>query len=1241
MKKNKKWLATLLAAVMAFSSLTVAFTAFAASPEEIKALNDAIIAEETLTNETLGKVKALTADEKDQLSVEAYVKVHNKVYAASQEKTGIGKETDVINQIGAHSTAGALARELSVLLNGGGSVTVNKADGTTYTFQSVTGLAGYDYTNPVTVNDGENKVEVTADMQKQVATYIVTRYNEIAAYKGRAILIGEYMISALEGADKTAAVYCRLDLNNTLRVTNAAMALAAKIDATVTLPKAEDYNLQTAVDAAQSAANQLVVSQNAATLEEKFVAFEHAAIQDWLKAVAVNASMDQLVSKSYGAFLKVGEQMMTGSALLRAVNNEAKVVQGGKDAIVFNAKVPDCDGSFDAVKALSAEYGKLSKEAKEAFKSMSAYATYNDFLKNAGMDPSFEAEAKLEAYEAEKVERDLSAPLADVVYESILKKTPEIAGILQKLVLNLLQAAPGASLQEALYTNKNITVVAREWSKLMWPLLESVVTTAIAGNYTVDQFFGMTPGGEKGGLASGFIEKGTILADETCTAIGKALAPYTEWADVPDNFDWKVTDEASFIERLLDVTLGIFSSSLTAKFLIDFDSLFVGTYSETPDGGIDVTTVNPGIYDRVLIPLLQTLGVPDSEIMSQVEYIEYTKTRTKPGAWSFKMAGDYLIPALTPLFDHVLPKLWADPVNYLASVLPSLAYGLTDGLLLDGIIHTIDTGAIKIALGLANIELKDVIYPLFADAEGNVPESLSFDLIWSKLGGLLAGLGLNISADDIRTVAHLGKAEIVDTVQLSAKGGKTIKITADHGNVLNFLMNTMDDLLGMLGVDFAVHGEFVKTEAPSYPHNGKMTKDIVRTMIDGLDGLLEGLISIDALLKDSLYTQEMAANLVTALYPVLNDPSVTAVIGLLDISLKPSDLAKTLTEDKYNDLRAALTVDTDSWDDVGLVIKNGDAIYDIPSMGFKDGDQAGFIDCVAAVLRPLVTALADTGLITNTVVDGETTAYGLYETLIVPTFEALGITPATDSDTYTSNYKKLSAKADKGLANDYLVKTILAPVVSLLNDFAVAPAKTLMNLLPNLAYGLQYSPQIAFVGNLLNGAGGLDGILNGLIGGLIEGFELPPINLDALASSGKLEERSSKSKLHDTYTAVTPDSADAFVTVFYYLYDAVNHNNNLDLLKNMIAQQDGIDAGLSTMIDTILNDVFTAGKEEALCKLGSLLAAEVWACPDTTGENDKTPSTGDVAIPVAIFLGTMLVAGAAIVLLRKRKAEKN
>lgn len=1235
MKKNKKWLSVVLAAVMAFSTLTVAFTAFAATPEDITTMNDRLAAA-TAVDESLNADLKAMGEDKDQLDPWYLMAYYRKVaQSVSNDKTAVENALGFTAAMNSYSTLyttipdmfSVTKQDLVAALKAAGKTAAtyyllgdhvsSSAAGTNFFGKVIAAPSCYTFDqiyNRFSGNAWPLPAETWADFKAEdmVSDYLVKAIDDIG-------IINEANI-AFEKGDITSDDY--LAQVEAVTVHPIANALSNFPFDNFFKNGAQDVSIQTVLNTYQE------------TLEKaKYESFLSVLAQvDLAQAgtAAFNKSVEALIVSYNGL-----SDAYKGSAL-RALNEEA-----------FN-KAYDAFGQYTGKKVVPGLHETFTKE-----------------------DPS-------------------AGPLEDLMSATV---EPAVRNLISDLLTQLLGSDDLNAVLNAQLTNQNVTyLLATIYNMLSSldlgegvPISLTFSPTDVAGLLTEDRYADVKaalssqipavpsvydcPAGDfhegtkaevdahimaalyaelgAGEYAGPHNLNGTMapVAAVLVTEGTPAETIYKTWDDVLAALDngtdenltkWGVT-EGNFNSFAEAMVAGIRSLTNAIGIILPFTN--VTTVDR--EGNVNVTY---GAYENVVIPLFEAFGVTD--IMTSEEYsAQYNKIGFATGNSDM-----LLLPVLEDLYAKVLQPLMADPLTFLLEKLPNLAYHLEDGCLTNGIYNAVAS----IGFGLAdqpifqNFGLESIIKMILNAVNGAADISAPL----SEADQATADLIYSV----IKKLGQAGTPVVVPSA--SSVYQTTVLVQANKNEVLNYLVDILGQVVGDLTgvtIDFAVKGEFVKVEAPAYPHNGKMGKDVMKAMIEGIDSLIGSFVNINDMLNSSVFTQKMAADAITGIYSLLDNETVASVLGLLNVSFAPSDVAAMLPEAKYADVKEALTFQNkndDLWKNVAFYTMNDNGAFvgSRTDMGFKDGDRQGFLDCLTAALRPLVKAIAP--ILVNT--DGQNAVMGVYETIVVPLFEAVGLTPATNSATFTSNYNKLLL-ANENNAYDYLVATILAPVVDLLDRVAAAPVATVMALLPNLAYAIQYTPELAFVGNLLDSMGGLAGLLNGLIQGIqtgesvdgaaiygLKNFVLPEFPLDALASAGALKtDATSKSLLHKTYTSVVPDTADAFVTVFYYLYDAMNHQDNMQTVKNLLGGIEGLDPTLQGLIDNVLNEVFTKGKEEALCKLGTLLASDLWECPDEADNTgDKTPSTGDYSVPAIAFIGVMFAAGAAIIVLRKKKVTE-
>lgn len=903
-----------------------------------------------------------------------------------------------------------------------------------------------------------------------------------------------------------------------------------------------------------------------------------------------------LSSNSMSSFLYIGGQnksLSDAMTMVRKIRDVSAYTEFR--AWVDNHEIP-------ATKSF--EYNKTITDAKNRLKSIDSsltrkfevdypqtYKKYQDILKMwRYYYPTDKAgETHQDAFVGEAVALKSDRNLSYLV-ELLL---PNANGLLS-VALGSIAGNPTAqqSQYKGIFTNDNVTFLV----KTVYQLLAGI--EAMGLNLSI-------PPSGTGGVSSTIAARYPQAAADLDKATTWEEVNIVNWGIKEDNYDEFANAFITALEPILALLNVIQVSFPNSSTFAQYDA-----NTATKDFKF-------GAYEQVIIPILEAMGVKN--IMTSDAFT--SAIQNSGGLVSqVKMIVDQ--------FKPVIQELLANPVQYLASILPNLMYHLQDGCALNGI------GGLLSGVG--------------------VTLDLDWEAIVGMLDGALASTGLTIADLQLDKLAKLGTATEVKSARANTETVRFIE--SDTVSVYNHLANVIDEIVTKLGIDLGNNSELVKVEAPSYPHNGKMTKDVVLTLVDNLDTLVSDMIDVNELINNNLCTNEMASKIVEGLYGALG--GLNTDILKVNINLTPDALAKALGSDKkFRELAGELNGRT-SWKDVSLYFTNDDGeVVDDTDMGFKDGDREGFFDTLVAVLRPLVKVLADTNVLTNTERADGTTAYGLYDLVIVPLLEDLGMTP-NSSETYTKNFNQLMKKAkdsegkvdaDKaGTAYDYLINTIITPIVKLLDSVGSTPVKTIMSILPNVAYQAQHGKMLGLLANIpgLGKDGKLDlaGLVNGLLADAGIMIELPELSLDMVASNGKMTEKNSQSSIRENYTVVEADIADMFVQTWYYLYDAVNYKDNLNNIKVLLAGIEGLDPALQTLIDSLLNGVFTSSKEESLCAIAAMLAPDAWTCPNAEdenggnkGTNGKTPGTGDMAISAIAVASVLFTAGAAIVLLRKKK----
>ena len=473
----------------------------------------------------------------------------------------------------------------------------------------------------------------------------------------------------------------------------------------------------------------------------------------------------------------------------------------------------------------------------------------------------------------------------------------------------------------------------------------------------------------------------------------------------------------------------------------------------------------------------------------------------------------------------------------------------------------------------------------------------------------------------------------------------------------------------------------------TYPDYETATPENIQTyIIDSLDDTLLSLLNslvpaigeaggLNAYIQQTVYTNQALATVLNLYHTIVTATADTTIDVGIQLNLgdtiegvvKPSALSSLLTEEKFAGAKAKIDAASAANGDssasyADIAFANGD-------WGFQDGDEAGFINALAAVLRPVVNALTLDGVIIgvqilympNTVeVDGNYT-YGAYEYLI-PVLEGLGLEGIISSEEYSDAFFAAETKGEK---LDAAILPILKPIFGLVDRIAAAPLNELLTLLPRLAYlvdsgvldssvkaALNTSILSSLASSLDLSADGLNSLIASLIPTLLgedTAFELAPIDWSALAHAGTAVLADSVSSTNLYRVDVQANKPAAFMLVANYLFDnLIGNETNWNEIRNLLSGIEGIGSYLP-MVDSLIAQVRGQGVDGLI--ISFLPEPEPGVNPDpstppaeggntNTGNGGATsPDTGDamLASAAAVFA---LSGAALIVLHRSRKFSR-
>lgn len=215
--------------------------------------------------------------------------------------------------------------------------------------------------------------------------------------------------------------------------------------------------------------------------------------------------------------------------------------------------------------------------------------------------------------------------------------------------------------------------------------------------------------------------------------------------------------------------------------------------------------------------------------------------------------------------------------------------------------------------------------------------------------------------DNLTAIAKLiGNDTFTEIIELLKSGDITAK---DILTLLNRILEATDSPT----LAYWTFAQYLQKAATGFYYPAGVTKQMADNGVEGLDNLISGLFpllssfgvdlggdSLQAIINNKLFTNEILTSLATALYGALDglDPTIKDVLKSLGIVTSTKDVAKILTDKSYGKTftSAANTIKAQSsWSKVKNV-----------NWGFTNGSskaQQGFVNALAAILRPLYDVL--------------------------------------------------------------------------------------------------------------------------------------------------------------------------------------------------------------------------------------------------------------------------------------------
>lgn len=708
-------------------------------------------------------------------------------------------------------------------------------------------------------------------------------------------------------------------------------------------------------------------------------------------------------------------------------------------------------------------------------------------------------------------------------------------------------------------------------------------------------------------------------------------------------------------------------------------------------------------YENSIIPLLDVLQVENSEIKSFDQYVkDCKKAKDNVLLDVLNPLMSFINRVLEAPFDtitSVLPNLaYFIDNNGIGQLLDNLLSPVTeflknakkDGLDVDKIIKAVagkDLGKlltdllklknVKLKVSLTNLDslnIQDYLVPIINSLLKDTGIKLP-DFKWSTIashGDVVTSASKaensqgkftnkEVIADKGETLVAVLRY-IAQTLITNAKSLKSLLGSIDAikkndtiKSVINSVFNTISTSSKdgiVLAVFYFLCGEptnafwdYTAYETGeykfSYPEG--IDVDFLKNLPPMLDGLIGGLVDLNGLIGENLFTDELVSKLATGLYGAIEGVSINDNTNLAQL------LAKT-DIDFTTDNVAKLLVDKDygkSYPGVASVISNAGSWANVNAGSLNWGvtDRDSFFHALVAVLRPIYGVLdvllndASLGIFDIVRIPGSNG----YTSSIVPLMEAFSMYNVKTQYQYREDIVE---------EYDNILLDIINPLWDKIEDLLNAPLQTLAAMIPNLALFIGNDGLCQIIDNLLTpvsalvdaikpvvnlndllstvlGALNVDlGSLLGKIGitnfsldlydlnatlkpllggdaiipllnnvlGLIKiggqplGIKLNPVDWLQLASHGKTIVSASQAATYGSRIFVEGDSSETLIAVLRYLVETVNAGDNFSTISSLIAGLlgDGVSDNVSDIIDQVLG-MLQGDTDEVIASLVDLL----------------------------------------------------
>ena len=737
---------------------------------------------------------------------------------------------------------------------------------------------------------------------------------------------------------------------------------------------------------------------------------------------------------------------------------------------------------------------------------------------------------------------------------------------------------------------------------------------------------------------------------------------------------WKVTDKKSFAKALVAV-LRPFEPALNVLF--NSGSIKIA-------GAVDFKGSNG--YANAVKPLLDTLGC---KTISASKYAKDAK----------KNSDNLLLNIINPVLNQV-DIILNDPLNKVTKLLPQIANFVNKGgiqyfveCLLYPVTKLLDP-VVKAALGKSDVyalvsdllgikwnNLHNKIIPLLNDKVLNSitvnNKSLSLllpPLDWATLAGCGRVKGNSIKADTGKELTIIlryvfNALDKNEKAVMKLVGGKNSTIGQIVKNVLNCgadgLAKIVVNILLKMDTFDNVSWMFKSVLQQSTKYTENLGKEEYTEALNQVDPLISGLVSelagssLKGFATGAVYTNNIVNILAKLIYTNLEGLDIgidlNTVLSIVDVDISTRGVANVIKDYPAASKQIAKC---SKWSDVN---------FDKINWGFKDGDRNGFVNALAAVLRPLYSVLRVVLSGDDLVALGSLHIKGGngYNTAIIPIAEALDIEP--ENLVSPKQYAK-DANSDR------LITDILNPLLDKVEQILDSPVKSLSEMLPNLAYFVYNGGVKASVENLIAPVTrilkeidpiysvnidlsmldniDIDSLVNTLIkdvkvGGKPLGIKISDIDLEKLAGRGNIVTYLSARTYNGNRMQakrIDADKSAVFISVLRYLVENIKYN--LDAINNLISGLD-IPDNIAGIINQVLTALTTEDVDSVIEMLMDLLFGFGGGTPaiqpvDKTEEPFDPFNLGDYYWAYwVVFVGVTAIVGVSLFLVFRKKKRKS